>query len=267
MFRFPFFLLVMAMAMTASSGSATELVLPPLDDVYFESGQNPTLTPQEQEALALARQWQNGGNGGQADGTHLQPVQGRDGSIRFLFGAQQPSIVCAVMQVTDIELELGEEINSIHLGDAARWLVEPATTGAGVAQVQHVVIKPVDIGLETSLMLTTNRRTYHLRLKSHKTQYMPRVAFIYPDAIMARFSAEKNRRKVEREKQTLPESGEYLGHLDFDYHISGDGIKPLRVYNDGMKTIIQMPERVPEAPTLLVLNDGEEVLANYRLQS
>lgn len=234
--------------------------LPPLDSVHFDAGQNPTLTPQERDALAIARKWQSG------ETTTLKPVQGQDGSIRFLFGAQQPSLVCAVMQVTDIELEPGEVINSIHLGDAVRWLVEPATTGEGVAEVQHIVVKPMDVGLETSLMVTTNRRTYHLRLKSHKTQYMPRVSFIYADAVMARWEAQKTRQKEETTRRTLPESGEYLDNLDFGYRINGDGIKPVRVYNDGLKTIIQMPPNMPEAPSLLVLSDGEEVLANYRLQ-
>lgn len=235
--------------------------LPPLsvDDVFFGSGQNPTLTPQEREALALAKKWQSGNT------TTLKPVQGADGSIRFLFGAQQPSLVCAVMQVTDIELEPGEVINSLHIGDAARWLVEPAVTGAGVAEVQHIVVKPMDVGLETSLMVTTNRRTYHMRLKSHKSQYMPRVSFIYADAVMARWDAQKTRQKEEKAQRTLPESGEYMNNLDFAYRVSGDGIKPLRVYNDGVKTIIQMPP-MSEAPTLLILSEGEEILANYRLQ-
>lgn len=242
----------------------TEPTLPPLtlEDAFFGPGANPPLTAQEREALALARKWQSG------DTTTLKPVQGPDGSVRFLFGAQQPSIVCGVFQITDIELEPGEAVNSLHLGDQVRWTVEPALTGTGPAQIQHLVVKPHDAGLETSLMVTTNRRTYHLRLKSHRTQYMPRVAFIYPDAVMARWESQIERQKEERAVKTLPESGEYLGELDFEYRISGDGLKPLRVYNDGIRTIIQMPRemRQKEAPTLLVLNGGEEVMVNYRLQ-
>ena len=243
---------------------AADNELPPLtlEDAFFGQGANPPLTKQEQEALALARKWQSDNT------TTLKPVQGPDGSVRFLFGAQQPSIVCGVFQVTDVELEPGEIVNSLHLGDQVRWSVEPAITGSGASQIQHLVIKPHDEGLETSLMVTTNRRTYHLRLKSHRSQYMPRVAFIYPDAVMARWESQIERQKEERETGTIPESGEYVGELDFDYRISGDGMKPLRVYNDGTRTIIQMPRdmRQKEAPTLLVLNGGEEVMVNYRLQ-
>lgn len=234
----------------------------PLETLYF-GGENPVLTPSEQQALKIAQDWQA------RSATQLTPVPGPDGAIQFLYGAVQPSIVCAVMQVTDIELQPGEQINNINIGDSARWLVEPAVTGAGVAEVQHIVIKPMDVGLETSLMVTTNRRTYHFRLKSHKTQYMPKISFIYPDAVEQRFLALKERQKEEKEKNTIPETQEYLGNLDFDYRISGSAPwKPVRVYNDGTKTIIQMPPKMrqTEAPSLLVMNNDGEALVNYRLQ-
>ena len=234
----------------------------PLESLYF-GGENPVLTPAEQKALKIARDWQA------RSATQLTPVPGPDGAIRFLHGSVQPSIVCAVMQVTDIELEPGEQINNISIGDSARWLVEPAVTGAGVAEVQHIILKPMDVGLETSLIVTTNRRTYHFRLKSHRTQYMPKVSFIYTDAVQARFLALKERQTEEKEKLTIPETQEYLGNLDFAYRISGSAPwKPVRVYNDGVKTIIQMPPKMKqtEAPSLLVLNGDEEVMVNYRLQ-
>ena len=234
----------------------------PLESLYF-GGENPVLTPAEQKALKIARDWQA------RSATQLTPVPGPDGAIRFLHGSVQPSIVCAVMQVTDIELEPGEQINNISIGDSARWLVEPAVTGAGVAEVQHIILKPMDVGLETSLIVTTNRRTYHFRLKSHRTQYMPKVSFIYPDAVQDRFLALKERQTEEKEKLTIPETQEYLGNLDFAYRISGSAPwKPVRVYNDGSKTIIQMPPKMKqtEAPSLLVLNGDEEVMVNYRLQ-
>lgn len=178
-----------------------------------------------------------------------------------------PSCLCVSKLQT--RLEPGEQINNISIGDSARWLVEPAVTGAGVAEVQHIILKPMDVGLETSLIVTTNRRTYHFRLKSLKTQYMPKVSFIYPDAVQARFLALKERQTEEKEKNTIPETQEYLGNLDFAYRISGSAPwKPVRVYNDGVKTIIQMPPKMKqtEAPSLLVLNGDEEVMVNYRLQ-
>ena len=99
---------------------------------------------------------------------------------------------------------------------------------------------------------------------------MPKVSFIYPDAVQQRFLALKERQTEEKEKNTIPETQEYLGNLDFAYRISGDNApwKPVRVYNDGVKTIIQMPPKMrqTEAPSLLVINAEGEALVNYRLQ-
>lgn len=255
---------VIPLSVLAAQSSKTGGELPdlPLEALYF-GGENPVLTPSEERALRIAREWQA------KAATQLTPVPGPDGAIQFLYGAVQPSIVCAVMQVTDIELQPGEQINNINIGDSARWLVEPAVTGAGVAEVQHIVIKPMDVGLETSLMVTTNRRTYHFRLRSHRTQYMPKVSFIYPDTVQQRFMALRDRKEEERKEKTIPETQEYLGNLDFNYNLSGSAPwKPVRVYNDGSKTIIQMPPKMrqTEAPSLLVLNGDEEVMVNYRLQ-
>ena len=240
-----------------------------LADLYF-SGKNPTLTKQEKVAIAIAEKWKASG------GTGTAPVAGPNGSIKFLYGAQQPSIVCAVLQVCDVALQPGEQVNSINLGDTARWTVEPAITGSGGGEVQHLIIKPLDVGLETSLVVTTNRRTYHFRLRSHRTRYMPQVAFTYPEDAMAKWEAIKTREVRERRDNTLPQTGEYLGNLSFDYEVSGSAAwKPLRVYNDGSKTIIQMPSTMAqgEAPTLLVVrkdgglfSDDETVMVNYRVQ-
>jgi type IV secretion system protein VirB9 len=239
-------------------------------DRYF-SGKNPTLTPQEKAAIEIAEKWKSSSSTGTA------PVAGPNGSINFVYGAQQPSIVCAVLQVCDVALQPGELVNSINLGDTARWRVEPAITGSGSNEVQHLIIKPLDVGLETSLFVTTNRRSYHMRLRSHRTQYMPQVSFTYPEDALAKWENMKKSESKERQEKTIPETGEYLGNLNFDYAVSGSAPwKPLRVYNDGVKTIIQMPATMAqtEAPTLLVVrkdggwfSDDETVIVNYRLQS
>jgi type IV secretion system protein VirB9 len=231
------------------------------------------LTPQERAVLALAKKWKAG-----ASTQGVKPVIGGDGTIRFLYGATQPSIICAVLQVCDVELQPGEQVNSLHLGDTARWTVEPAVTGSGRMEVQHLIIKPMDTGLETSLIVTTDRRTYHLRLRSHRTEFMPRVAFTYPEEAMAKWEKMRREERTAHDNQVMPGTGEYLGNLDFDYTIEGQVArwKPLRVYNDGVKTIIQMPSTMSqhEAPILLVVRkdgglftDEESVQVNYRLQN
>jgi type IV secretion system protein VirB9 len=252
---------------------ATEVSATPSPQALHFSNPEIKLTPQERAALALAKKWKAG-----ASTQGVKPVIGGDGTIRFLYGATQPSIICAVLQVCDVELQPGEQVNSLHLGDTARWTVEPAVTGSGNSAVLHLIIKPMDTGLETSLIVTTDRRTYHLRLRSHRTEFMPRVAFTYPDEAMAKWEKMRRQEQAAHDNQVMPGTGEYLGNLDFDYTIEGQAarLKPLRVYNDGVKTIIQMPATLSqtEAPILLVVRkdggfftDEESVQVNYRLQN
>ncbi|MGL4447823.1 MAG: P-type conjugative transfer protein TrbG [Aeromonas sp.] len=236
----------------------------------FFSNSNPVLTAQEKAALAIAKRWEAG------SATGLKPVAGEDGAIKFIYGAQQPSVVCAVLQVCDIALQAGELVNSIHLGDTARWTIEPAVTGSGGNERQHLIIKPMDVGLETSAVVTTDRRTYHFKLRSHRTQFMPQVAFIYPEDAQAKWQALQAEKTQHRRDNTLPVTGEYLGDLSFDYTLTGAAAwKPVRVFNDGRKTIIQMPAVMAqtEAPTLLVIRregslwrEAETVMVNYRVQ-
>jgi len=255
-------------------------------DKYF-SKTNPKLTPQELRALELAKRWSAAGGtvttpGGQVNAPQSVnlPVAGAGGVVRFPFGSVQPSIVCAVLQVCDVALQPGEQVNGIQLGDAARWSVEPAISGAGPTETMHLIIKPLDVGLETSLAVHTNRRSYHMRLRSHRTEYMPLVAFTYPEDQQAKWDMAKLReQKAEQARQdnTIPQTGEYLGNLNFEYSVDGSvAWKPTRVYNDGKKTIIEMPTAMSqtEAPTLLVVrkdgglfSDAETVMVNYRVQN
>ena len=237
-----------------------------LDDLYF-SPENVKLTAKEMNALAIAKSWQQG------DIMTENPGVGPDGSIEYLFGAEQPSVVCAVMQITDIELERGESVTSVNLGDSVRWQIQPAVSGGDVT---HILVRPKQVGLETSMVVTTDRRTYHLRLRSHRTEYMPRVKFFYIEDAISKWQAIKTTAAKKREAATIPETNEYLGDLDFGYTVTGKASwKPIRVYNDSVKTIIEMPVTLhqQDAPTLLVvrkdghlLKKSDQVLVNYRVQ-
>lgn len=239
----------------------------PVDDHYFKGTKDPVFTEQEKIALKMAKRW--------AQGNTVPPTYGQNGSVMYLFGASRPSILCAVLQVTDIMLEPGEIVNNINYGDTARWLIEPAITGTGVNQIQHLIIKPLDVGLITSLVVATNRRTYHIELKSTRKTYLPQVSFCYPDSILNKWNLIKRKEVEEMEKNTIPETGEYLGSLDFSYNIKGNAKwKPVRVYNDGVKTIIQLPPDIikNEAPVLMLIRErglfksDENIIVNYRLQ-
>ncbi|NIA56991.1 P-type conjugative transfer protein TrbG [Massilia sp. TW-1] len=237
-------------------------------DAYF-SKENGKLTSQEKAALAVSQRWQ-------ASGDAIKPVPGPDGMVRFVYGAQRITVVCAVLQVCDIELQAGEQVNNMNVGDT-RFTVEPAISGSGRTEVQHLVVKPIDVGLETSLIVTTNRRTYHIRLRSHRTDYMPRVGFTYMEDAAAKWDEVRMREARLKQERTLPGTQEDVRDLSFNYEVKGaTAWKPVRVYNDGTRTVIQMPATMnqAEAPVLLVVrkeggwlsDDDETVTVNYRVQ-
>jgi P-type conjugative transfer protein TrbG len=241
---------------------------PRLEDEVF-SDPDLVLTPQEEAAIALAQKEQRGLGPGE------KPVVGPDGSIRYLFGAAEPSLVCAVLQLCDVALQAGETVNDVKVGDP-RWIIEPAVAGSGATAVVHLILKPADVGLETSLVVTTSRRTYHLRLRSHRMRYMPHVSFLYPEEALAKWDALRQRAAQDPARKEIPETHEHLADLSFAYRIDGTAPwKPIRVYNDGIRTVIQMPSTIEqqEAPTLLVVRrpgallvPEETALVNYRVQ-
>tara|TARA_R110002020_G_scaffold401979_1_gene612178 strand:+ start:261 stop:1085 length:825 start_codon:yes stop_codon:yes gene_type:complete len=214
------------------------------------------LSSNETRGTQLSEQWQ-----------HSRGVvtRGPDGKVVFLYGEVQPSVVCSPLQVCDIELQAGEIVRDVLLGDTVRWKVEPATSGAPSVQAIHLIIKPSEAGLVTSMVVTTSRRTYHIQLKSHPTQYMARVGFDYPEDINARF-AEINARIG---ASVVPGAGVPADQLDFSFHVSGSARwRPTRIYSDGMKTFIQFPSSLSgqDAPVLFVVSGGENRIVNYRMK-
>lgn len=70
------------------------------------------LNPTAIKGTELSTQWQED-NG--------VVTRGPDGKIVFLFGEVQPSVVCSPLQVCDIELEPGEIVRDVLVGDSVRW--------------------------------------------------------------------------------------------------------------------------------------------------
>lgn len=176
------------------------------------------------------------------------------------------SVVTAPGRVTDIALEPGETLGSVASGDTARWVIGDTTSGAGDDLRAHVLVKPVDAGLSTNLVITTNRRVYHLLLTSSGGAPTVAVSWSYPaDALLAlRPTATGAARAI------APSTGVSPDRLNFGYAIRGDKPtwRPLRVFDDGRQTYIEFPPSLAsdQAPPLFVTgSDGAPELVNYRL--
>jgi type IV secretion system protein VirB9 len=177
-------------------------------------------------------------------------------------------LYAAVNQVTDIALEAGEKLVSVSAGDTVRWVVGDTTSGEGKDAQVHILVKPIGADLETNLVVTTDRRTYHLEMKSSQATYMASVSWTYPGSELV--SLRKQRTEAEIAATAIADIGVKLEQLRFRYRIEGDASwKPTQVFDDGAKVYIQFPPGLAqsEAPPLFVIGpDGKPALVNYRVR-
>ena len=173
------------------------------------------------------------------------------------------TVTVGVEQVTDIMLEPGEALTSAPIsGDTTRWKVSVVESGGLEKKTTHIVIRALEEGLSSNLILITDRRTYHISIRS-ASWYQPAISWTYPLSEEKEFNAKQKGNESVAKLTISPEN------LDFDYEIEAEkqlSWKPTRVFNDGNKTYIQLPPKVTEAPALFVINDdGEPELTNYRV--
>src|SRR3984885_14387698 len=260
-----------------NSGSLPSDVKPELGTPGVPSGAVPKdfrpkadvpLTATALEAVRVSEHWQ---------GEKNAPSQGPDGRVMYSFGAGLPTVVCAPLRVCMIEMQAGEKIvGEPHIGDSVRWNISPAMYGTGDQATSVIILKPQTPGLDTNLLITTDRRAYYLRLISKPEDYVARVAFAYPDDDSShkwqqQLAEQQALAKQEKHAVEVPPAVVTVEKVNFDYTIRGgdEHIRPVRVFDDGAKTYIQMPAEIQhrEAPVLLVLGkDGKGEMTNYRVK-
>src|SRR5260370_42013325 len=100
-------LLLILLAFVASSLFSQA---PPSTSKFDQSllgGTDPVLSDQEKAGVAITQAWRD---------KSLETLVGHPGenaSVQFRFGESLPTIVCAVLNVTDIELQSGEIVTHI----------------------------------------------------------------------------------------------------------------------------------------------------------
>jgi type IV secretion system protein VirB9 len=177
-------------------------------------------------------------------------------------------VYAAPGQVTDIALQEGEQLvgsGPVAAGDTVRWIIADTESGTGPSKRVHIAIKPTRSDLVTNLVINTDRRTYHLELRSTEKTYMASVSWQYPqDQLIA-----LRRQNAIAEAAAPIENGFDIGKLNFRYAIEGDTPpwRPLRAFDDGAKVFIEFPRgiRQGEIPPLFVIRpEGGAELVNYR---
>lgn len=213
--------------------------------------------------LERVREWQARGA--------LAPAM-EQGVLRYPYGALVPVLVCAPLHVCTIELEPGEQVQGVMLGDTARWKYALQSQG----DTPVIGIKPDEPGLRTNGTILTDRRTYTVELKSAEGDYVPRMGFFYPQQFAMAFKrrAEAEREQAAAKSAETARAGIELPALDkvkFGYRVVGSAeFRPVRVFTDGKKTYLQLPASVAAsaAPAFTVLDtEGQALLANFRVHA
>jgi len=167
-------------------------------------------------------------------------------------------------RVSDITLQPGESLIAVAAGDTARWVIGDTTSGSGPTRRTHILIKPAEPGLRTNLVITTDRRVYHLDLASGAIA-MTGIAWTYPqDELLALRRAQEALAAAEPVAAPIA-----VERLDFGYAITGDQPpwRPVRAFDDGAQVFIEFPPGLEsmEAPPLFVVGaSGDVELVNYR---
>jgi len=175
----------------------------------------------------------------------------------------------AVNQVSDVALQPGENLQSVSAGDTVRWVVGDTTSGEGANSQAHILVKPIAADLKTNLVITTDRRTYHLELESTEETYMSALSWTYPESEL--FAISKRNEDALTGSGIPIDAGPSFERLNFRYRIEGRAHwKPIRAFDDGSKVYIQFGDSLPqgEAPPLFVASSkGEPALVNYRVKN
>ncbi len=226
------------------------------------------LTDTAREAVRVSEHWREDKNA---------PALGPDGRVVYSFGAGLPTVVCAPLRVCIIELQTGERmVGEPQIGDSVRWNISPAMYGSGEGSTPVIVVKPQSPGLDTNLLVTTDRRAYYIRLISKPEEYVARVAFAYPEDDSTRkwqqqIAEQRAFAKQEKRSEDILPAMIAVEKMNFDYKVRGgdEHVRPMRVFDDGAKTFIQMPPEIQhrEAPVLVVIGgDGKGEMTNYRIK-
>jgi len=186
---------------------------------------------------------------------------------------KQYPIVCKVLGLSVLQLEDGEvPIGVPYLSDTLRWEItgDVWRTQDG-RNIQLVMIKPLETGLSTNMVLVTTRRIYQIMLTSTRDSYMPMVRFRYPAQSYMRTQFNTIQTiEDERIRKEKEDEGYYLSYnykITSGWWLSGwfkPEWTPTEVWDDGHKTYIRLPRDVlqMEYPTVF---EGSSYIVNYRV--
>ncbi len=175
------------------------------------------------------------------------------------------AVAASPARITDIALEPGELLLSVSAGDTTRWIVGDARSGAGASLQAHVLVKPNAANLATNLVIMTDRRVYHLELRSAAGPAMASISWRYPEVLALSQPAPDQPPLAAAAVAAFDHEQINLG-----YRLAGDAPdwRPVGVFDDGRQVFIEMPPAFSkiEAPPLFVSGPNGAEMVNYRVR-
>lgn len=185
-------------------------------------------------------------------------------------------IVTSPKAITDFRLKPGENITGAPVVNdgAAAWQFTMGTSVEDGVTVQHLFIKPSTVGLDTSMIVLTDQRTYYFRIASFEKSYMTALRFNYPVDTGKGYYVDEDFKDyiVDPYESTDSIYSLDLSKVDYNYKITQSKGKPAwtpqNVFSDERSTYIQIPATVANTndwPSVYIIKNGETVLVNWRI--
>ncbi len=206
----------------------------------------------------------------------LETVKGQ-GWVTYPYSENsKPIIACSAFHFCIVQLESGEKLNSYALGDTSRWKTNAFVTGEGKDASISIQLKPVENNMSTDLTISTNKRTYLIGLVAKANAGTSVLRFYYPKETLLNNLALGRKMQGEGSNAVINSTdlsgGTHvnLDHVNFNYHIKGDSPpwRPLRVFDDGSKTYIEMPAITSRfsLPVLYLARNKQLQMVNFRYE-
>jgi len=192
-------------------------------------------------------------------------------SLIYPYGIYQHVLSCTILRICIIELEPGEVIYAMGAGDHTRWRSDHGQTGVN-GNTSYLTVVPTDNNLTTNLVISTDRRIYHLTLdspprrgrgtpKNPLDEYTRHIRFYYPTATIHVSSP-----APEPEGQKVGQSIEDLNY-NYSWRIENDfPWEPLAVFDDGSRVYVRVHDTVTSGGVLLLGSASDARSGSYIME-
>jgi len=179
------------------------------------------------------------------------------------------------LRASDLSLEPGERVAEVpFISDSERWIVGAGVSYENGIAIQHIYVKPIEARLDASLIINTDRRVYHVIVRSFADVHMPMVRWRYPATTPRNYIQNYDQPSSSSSDTPIATTDSLSVNispelLSFNYRITRGAFSkptwlPQLVYDDGKKTYIAFPENVLPNVMPTVFEQRNNIL-NYRV--